>query len=272
MLMGNMAQVREAFVIGQIVDHIEPHEPIAVPMPKRWFIRKTAPNREFKVLKRARQLGLSAYLPTLTSQREYRRLKRRWPTNASDDQHRVDNAWWSLSNEEGEAALVGISPFLDKLKRDHRKHPPAGFTYLNQKRWTLIEQAIAATAATPSEFDINSREGKAIAILFDLAGKRSFFQSVICKKGVVYERAEITPQLLALADLPPRSEWLCQLSYEQAGAWNRFFRARFGDRPFIRVVEGSVAPKPWPPNKKGDWPPEFMNNEDFEALSNEGQK
>lgn len=198
-------------------------------------------------------------------------FKRRWPTNASDDQARVDSAWWALSNEEGEAALVGISPFLDKLKRDHRKHPPAGFTYLNQKRWTLIEQAIAAAAAAPCEFDINSPEGKAIAMLFDLAGKRSFFQNVICKKGVVYERAEITPQLLALAELPPRSEWQCRLTYEQAGAWNGFFRARFVDRPFTRMVEGSLAPKEFPPLVDGTWSRPRLTNEDLEALSSEGQ-
>lgn len=199
-------------------------------------------------------------------------FKRRWPTNASDDQARVDSAWWSLSNEEGEAALVGISPFLDKLKRDHRKHPPAGFTYLNQKRWTLIEQAAAAQSAAPSQFAISSPEGAAIAMLFNLAGKSAFFHGVICKKGVVYERTEITPQLLALADLPPRSDWQHRLTYEQAGAWNRFFRDRFVDRPFVRMVEGSASPKPWPPTKAGDWPPAGTNNEDLESLSSEGQR
>ena len=199
-------------------------------------------------------------------------FKRRWPTNASDDQSRVDSVWWALSNEEGDAALIGISPFLDKLKRDHRKHPPAGFTYLSQKRWTLLEQAAAAQAAAPSQFDAGSREGKAIAMLFDLAGKGGFFRSVVCKNGVVYERAEITPQLLALADLPPRSEWQYRLTYEQAGAWNRFFKGRFGDRPFIRMVEGSLAPKEFPPLVDGTWSPSTMTPDDMKALSSEGQR
>lgn len=75
MLAGNMVQVREAYEIGQIVDWLPPSEPISVPMPKRWYIRRTAPNREFRVMKRCGQLGLSAYLPTLTSRREIRRLK-----------------------------------------------------------------------------------------------------------------------------------------------------------------------------------------------------
>jgi transcriptional antiterminator NusG len=62
--------------IGDFVGFIDmPCEPVAAPLPKRWYIRRTAPNREFKVIKRCGQLGLSAYLPTLTSRREYRRYK-----------------------------------------------------------------------------------------------------------------------------------------------------------------------------------------------------
>lgn len=75
MLMGNMEQVRDALQIGQIVDYLPVSGAVAVPMPKRWYIRRTAPNREFKVLKRAQQLGLSCYLPTLRSRREIRRAK-----------------------------------------------------------------------------------------------------------------------------------------------------------------------------------------------------
>src|SRR5574341_2121053 len=75
MLMGNMEQVREALHIGQIVDYQPTTEPLAVPLPKHWFIRKTAPNREFKVMRRCEQLGLSAYLPNLTSKREFHRSK-----------------------------------------------------------------------------------------------------------------------------------------------------------------------------------------------------
>lgn len=75
MLMGNMEQVRDALHIGQIVDYLPVAEPASVPMPQRWYIRKTAPNREFKVMRRCEQLGLSAYLPTLKSKREFRRSK-----------------------------------------------------------------------------------------------------------------------------------------------------------------------------------------------------
>lgn len=70
-----LQKIETAFEIGQIVDYLPVGDLISVPMPKRWYIRRTAPNREFRVLKRCRQLGLSAYLPTLTSRREFRRFK-----------------------------------------------------------------------------------------------------------------------------------------------------------------------------------------------------
>jgi transcriptional antiterminator NusG len=72
--MGNMEQVRAAYEIGQVVDYMST-EPISVPLPKRWYILRTAPNREFRVMKRFGQLGVSGYLPTLTSRREFRKYK-----------------------------------------------------------------------------------------------------------------------------------------------------------------------------------------------------
>jgi transcriptional antiterminator NusG len=67
--------IESAFQIGQIVDYLPIGDLISVPMPKRWYIRRTAPNREFRVMKRCHQLGLSAYLPTLTSRREFHRYR-----------------------------------------------------------------------------------------------------------------------------------------------------------------------------------------------------
>lgn len=73
MLMGNMEQVRDAYEIGQIVDYLPVEEPSVPMMPHLWFIRRTAPNREMKVVRRAHDLGLSCYLPTLRSRREIHR-------------------------------------------------------------------------------------------------------------------------------------------------------------------------------------------------------
>lgn len=67
--------LERAFIVGEIVDYMPLYEYLSTPMPKRWYIRRTAPNREFKVLKRAQQLGLSCYLPTFRSRREIRKAK-----------------------------------------------------------------------------------------------------------------------------------------------------------------------------------------------------
>lgn len=75
---GNLEQVYHelsGYQVGQVVGYEPVGDFVSVPMPKRWYIRRTAPNREFKVIKRARQLGLSAYLPTLTSRREFHRCR-----------------------------------------------------------------------------------------------------------------------------------------------------------------------------------------------------
>jgi transcriptional antiterminator NusG len=74
---GNLAQVRDelgGYQVGQVVGYVD-HEAISVPLPKRWYILRTAPNREFKVMRRFEQLGLSGYLPTYQMMREFRRIK-----------------------------------------------------------------------------------------------------------------------------------------------------------------------------------------------------
>lgn len=199
------------------------------------------------------------------------KFKQRWPTAANDDQARIDSAWWKLSNEEGEAALDGIVPFLENQKKFHRKHTPAGFTYLEQRRWTLLEQLTAAPSA-PHQFPANSPEGRAIATLFEIAGKSDFFHKAVQRAGTVYCRVEIEPQLLALASVKPRSEWK-PLTREQAAAWDRFVHLRLGDLARSRIAEGALAPEPWHPNKDGTWPKAAgPTDEDLDALASEGHR
>ena len=62
---------------GQIVGYVPINsEPIAVPLPRRWYILRTHPNREFKVMKAFKLRNISAYLPVLTSMHEFRRYRR----------------------------------------------------------------------------------------------------------------------------------------------------------------------------------------------------
>lgn len=203
-------------------------------------------------------------------------FKHRWPDVANDDQTRLDRAWFGLSSEEGEAALAGMAAFFEGLKRRKKTHHPASWRYLEEKRWTLLEQQAAAEAAAPNQFQASSPEGRAIAALFDIAGKIDFFHMAIQRRGVVHWRAEITPQLLALADVKLRSEWHHALTHQQAGAWNSFIGDRLGEITHKRLVEGSLAPEPWPPRKDGTWSqaPDgpALTNEDLDALANEGQR
>lgn len=193
------------------------------------------------------------------------RFKQRWPTAANDDQDRIDNAWWKLSNEEGETALDGIVPFLEAQKKFHRKHTPAGFTYLEQRRWTLLEQG-KPLSEVPSQFAADSPEGRALAVLFDIAGKGEFFSKFVLRHGVVYWRAEITPQLLTLADLPPRSEWRERATSRGAGSWNGFIGPVLGDLQWSRLTEGAIVPMPFQPLKEGGW-----SKIQDETLANEGR-
>ena len=87
-------------------------------------------------------------------------------------------------------------------------------------------------------------------------------------------KLEMTPQLLALGDLPPRNEWQHAAERNEAGAWNRFIGERLGNLQF-RVVEGASMPKPFPPKIDGSWSPTGPpgpSDEDLQALANEGQK
>jgi hypothetical protein len=199
-------------------------------------------------------------------------FEQRWPTAAVDDRQKTAYAAEALSEAEEEAALSGIGPFLEDLKRKHRKGVPAGWKYLEQKRWTLLEQPGAASVST-MQHDRASPEGKAIGVLFDVAGKTDFFHKAVLRGGVVAWRIEITPQLLALADVGNRTSWR-ELSHQQAGAWNEFIGDRAGPQP-RRLVARSLAPKPWPPRKDGTWPPEGQpeaTDEDLKALASEGQR
>jgi len=201
-------------------------------------------------------------------------FKRRWPTNADDDQVRVDRAWFGLTFEEGHAALAGIAPFLDKRKALGRKYPPAGFTYLEQRRWTLLEQAKPEPAVIAT-YRAGSPEAKAIGTLFEIAGKGPFFHQVFLRGGSLTWTGEMTPQLLALANVKPRAEWVT-LSFQQATAWDRFLSKHIPQHlARTHLAERAVAPDDWPPRKDGTWsktPESGPTDEDLDALANEGHK
>lgn len=175
----------------------------------------------------------------------------RWPTSAADDRQRTAYAAAALTEEEQAACLAGIAPFLDYLARVKRKTIPAGWRYIEEKRWTLLEQPEAKAATAPISHPVDSPAGKAIIALYDVAGLSTLCKATRLRHNAVYQQMLITPRLLAFADLPPRSDWVT-LTRQQAAAWDAMLREAFPNVPTrVPLREGASAPWPWPPGADG---------------------
>jgi hypothetical protein len=187
----------------------------------------------------------------------------RWPTSAADDRQRTAYAAESLTEDEEEPALGGIAPFLEDLKRHHRKGVPAGWKYLEQKRWTLLEKKQEAGRPQVVNVGANSPEARAIIVLFEIGGITIPKHRRRADGSIDYNHA-MTSQISALADAPSRDAWPA-LSRQQAGAWEDLLRhaLTIGVRRPLR--EGDRAPWPWPPRKDGTHsttgPPETLMSE-----------
>jgi hypothetical protein len=177
-------------------------------------------------------------------------FKRRWPTIAADDQNRVDNAWFALTVDEGEASLSGIMPFLENQKRLKKSHPPAGFNYLGQKRWTLLEQPKAS--ATPTGYPRDSVEAKALMVLHEIAGCAEGFRKIYRgSDGSIGFRKEVTPRIAALAQAAAsQSNWVV-LTHPQACAWEKLLSETVTIVVRRHPKQGDRAPWPWPPSVDG---------------------
>jgi hypothetical protein len=190
----------------------------------------------------------------------------RWPTAAADNRQRTAYAAGELTEEEETAALAGIAGFLENQKRLGRKNVPAGWRYLEEKRWTLLEQPKEAPHA--AAYPRDSIEAKALAVLHDIAGKGDFFRQVHRRSdGTVSYSKPVTAQLAALSQAPERAEWV-ELNRQQAGAWEGFLREAVAVTVRKHLREGDRAPWPWPPSAEGKiyttGPPEtLMSAEDF---------
>jgi hypothetical protein len=167
----------------------------------------------------------------------------------SDDQVKIDNAWAALSDAEGDAAIKGIAPFLDRLKRDGRKHPPAAWNYLLQKRWVLLGDD-GEPAKVPTLHARDSVEARALAMLYRIAGAGSFFHSVMSRGGGVSYSKAIEPKVLKLVDAPPEHTWP-ELDRQQAAAWEAMLREFVTVQVRKHLVAGDRAPWSWPPRKDG---------------------
>lgn len=203
------------------------------------------------------------------------RFKAKWPTAAVDDQQRLRYAAQSLTELEEAEALNGIEPFLALLKTFTRKAIPAGFTYLEEKRWTLLKSPEAAAAAAPStRFAADSPEARALKVLHDLCGRSAAFEKIWrAADGTVNFSKPLTPRVIGLAQAPEPLFWVV-LDRQQAGAWEALLRSMF-DEGISRTAlrEGSRAPWPWPPRVDGTLSPasgQSNENENREGERNDG--
>ncbi|MFB6460468.1 helix-turn-helix domain-containing protein [Bradyrhizobium tunisiense] len=183
-------------------------------------------------------------------------FRKRWPTAAVDDRQRTDYAADALTPDEERAALDGIAPFLDELKRQGRKTVPAGWRYIEERRWTLLRAGEGAAEGGPSASPIDeaSEAGRAIAVLYAVARTRPFVSN-----GRVVYPGGVSPQILAFAGVADKAAWQWITDRQQIAAWRAFLASHVrGGRPELLEKRGDemgfYAPGPWPPRKDGGWP------------------
>jgi hypothetical protein len=70
-----------------------------------------------------------------------------WPTSLADSRAKVESAWGALTLAERRQALAEIPRFLAALKAMGKSYPPAGFTYLSEKRWQQLPTMKAEAAS-----------------------------------------------------------------------------------------------------------------------------
>lgn len=175
----------------------------------------------------------------------------RWPTAALDDRQRTAYAAAALTAQQREAALGAVAGFLAEQKRRKRDRVPAGWKYLEQRRWELLSAAKPEAPASTLHHPPGSAAATALATLHQIAMLETFFLKVHrLADGRVSWRGETTPRLLALANAPPRSQWIA-LNNQQAAAWDRYLADHVTVATRRRIMEGSMAPWPWPPRKDG---------------------
>jgi hypothetical protein len=187
-----------------------------------------------------------------------REFRLRWPTAAVDDQGKLDKAIENLPEESRQACLDGIAPFLEELAKHGRKHPPAGWKYIGERKWTLLPPRQRAEAAG-HVFKAWSRDWWG-ALLMRIA---------LRKPATVF---------LELAQQNPRREWSAAgnemptadaiaalMSFASDGdvvaAWRPWFERHGVKLPAWRERFWVWLPAPAPPQGLNAW---VLEHSDFE--------
>lgn len=189
----------------------------------------------------------------------------RWPTAAADDRLKVQAAWNSLDDEERVAALAGIAPFLEHLRRHKRGHVPAGWKYLQERRWQLLEAPPdpAQQAASDLVFVPDGSEAYAAwLVAFQLRGMRTIPQRQTAfhdgKRGAMVF-GEFPPMGRGLPAFDKAIWRFVQQGEKRWWAWRDRLVETFGEGVRFTTTEridgqevaGAWFPDDWPPLKDG---------------------
>jgi hypothetical protein len=187
-------------------------------------------------------------------------FKLQWPTAAADDQSRIANAARGLTEAERKDAMAKIPEFLDHLRKVKRSNIPAGWKYLEEKRWTLLGRPDAQAAQQRPMVPEASEQGLIWRAIMDIAGRQRdgfphFWLSGPPMARMVTVPCELPAVLSALNT--DRTVWIEVREAARDGrfaAWMRWLQTHIPPN-FIRSAgaDGRVlrVPFPWPPRKDG---------------------
>jgi hypothetical protein len=111
-------------------------------------------------------------------------FEQRWPTAAADDRQRTGYAAEALSEDEEKAALDGIGPFLENLKRLGRNQRSGRLELSRGKALDAARTSRNREIGRSVSTMLDSREAKAIAMLYEIAGEPISFFKIVCRDGV----------------------------------------------------------------------------------------
>lgn len=169
----------------------------------------------------------------------------------------AQQVWAALKPEERILARQAARGYV--AWRKAQKKPPnvlGAHLFLKERdAWAGFAAKAPDVPQASGGYDADSAEGKAVIAIYAIARTHPFES-----RGRISYAGEITPQLLAFADVEDRSAWMWIEERPQIAAWSNFLSAHVKSaRPSLVISRGSgegvrtgiYAPWPWPPSAEG---------------------
>ena len=189
-----------------------------------------------------RQDGQNEPQPTLAM------FLKRWPNVALDSQKRIGTAWALLATPDKGLALDGIERYLALQKSDARTLRISGATYLEERRWTLIEGKVAAAVSQRMvSFAALSKDWWHVLLGRIASGRPTSFMLAEANAG----RGFSAP----LADLPSEAQRAAMKGYPASSDVGQRWLGWLAARKLRLDVPGTTwlqLPGEWPPGMRPD--------------------